>query len=80
MEIHVLYVLHREKNRVQEYKVIDFQVKRSQMISLQLVSSYCPFSVSSSSVALLDAVKHPSTGNFDQSLIPLVFVYAQVVS
>ena len=59
-------------------KDIDFQVRRSEMVSAQLVSSYCPFPVSSSSsVVLLDAVDHPFTVNSDQSLI---FIYAFVVS
>ena len=49
------------------------------MFSLQLVSSYCPFPVSSSSsVALLGAVNHPSTVKLFQSSIPLVFFYAFV--
>ena len=51
------------------------------MLSLQLVSSYCPFPVSSSSsVALLGAVDHPSIVNLFQSSIPLVFLYAFVAS
>ena len=49
------------RNSVQKCKVVDFQVRRSEMISLQLVFSSCPFPVSSkTSVALLDAVDHTS--------------------
>ena len=60
-------------------EVMNFQVTRSEIVSLQFVSSYCHFPVSSSSsVALLDDVDHPSTVNFDQFLIPLVFIYAFV--
>ena len=69
------------RNSVQKYEVIDFQVRRSKIVSLQLVPSYCPFPVSSSSsVAFLDAVEDSSIVNFDQSLIPSLFLHAFIDS
>ena len=50
------------------------------MICLQLVSFFtAPYFLVSSSVSL-DDVDHPSTVNFDQSLIRLVFLYMLLIS